>query len=113
MDLFVEIDDSEFELPNLESATITEKGISVKRPDNRSNTSFSGDVKRVTIIRQEMEYFDGWIRWRPCPECGSTTFEQTEKITVNGTEDGNYSGEDNDMREKIECAECGEVLEDY
>jgi len=53
---------------------------------------------------------EGWNRWYPCPKCGSTMFEQTETLTVYGSHDGNYNGDDNDFTELIKCAECGANL---
>lgn len=55
---------------------------------------------------------EGWTPWYPCPECGSMEFEQTQIATVYASEDGEYGGEDiHDDLEKIECIECGEVLD--
>lgn len=52
-----------------------------------------------------------WKKWYPCPACGSVSFKQTETVTVYGSEDGNYGGDDADFVERIVCAECEVVLE--
>lgn len=115
MDLMIAIDDSEFELANVRSLSVEEGEVSVTRDrplseeGEHSQSTFTGELKQITVIGKEE--LDRWRRWEPCPECGSTTFEQTEKLTVHGNKSGNYNGDDGDHRERIECAECGKFLE--
>jgi predicted RNA-binding Zn-ribbon protein involved in translation (DUF1610 family) len=62
-------------------------------------------------VQIESDGLDEWEPWYPCPECGSTTLEQTETFLVYASEDGSYGGDDADVHSHIECANCGEVLQ--
>lgn len=70
--------------------------------------------KQTTNKRQNQSETSGWQKWYPCTECGSTALKQTEVAIVIATEDGVYGGDDDpDYDEKIECKECGTVLDQY
>jgi len=68
------------------------------------------NLRDEEITASKSSEHEGWNRWYPCPKCGSTTFKQTETLTVYGSNDGNYNGDDSDFTEWIKCAECGADL---
>lgn len=95
-----ESDDSEHDYVCSDCGHVWKSGLGIKQS--------SGD----RVQNDSRVDSDGWEAWFPCPECGSTEFKQTQITTVYGSESGDYDGEDiTDQFEKIECSECGEVID--
>lgn len=109
----------EFEVPYINHLNATaDGGVTVKRDgDLRQPSTYTAQVIEV-VDEEEYDYSQNqpetvteWKKWYPCPACGSTSFKQTETVTVHGTESGDYGGDDADFVEKVVCAECEVVLE--
>lgn len=101
-----------------DSADITEYP---EGPDWRASRARSGEESTPVGSKDRGEtdvVEEGWSAWDPCHKCGSTSLEQTfhEEYSISVDEDGGIvSQKEKNIfdDQRVECADCGEVLKDF